>query len=91
MLSLAVGPAEKEGISRITTVVPGRDESISKLVQQLYKLIDIHEEIVSFQVHDITHYSKAVDVSNHTITLEQVDKQGCRCSEKLQISGMDYT
>ncbi|KAL6531452.1 hypothetical protein OROMI_027815 [Orobanche minor] len=41
--SLAVGPAEREGISLVTTVVPGTDDSIGKLVQKFYKLMDVHE------------------------------------------------
>lgn len=39
--SLAVGPAEQVGISRLTMVVPGDDQEIEQLVKQLYKLISV--------------------------------------------------
>ena len=39
--SLAVGPAEKPGISRITMVVPGDDQVVEQLTKQLYKLINV--------------------------------------------------
>lgn len=39
--SLAVGPAENIGISRITMVVPGDKETIEQLTKQLYKLINV--------------------------------------------------
>ncbi|NEP62132.1 MAG: acetolactate synthase small subunit [Symploca sp. SIO2G7] len=46
--SLAVGPAEQSGISRITMVVPGDDGVIEQLTKQLYKLINV------LKVNDIT-------------------------------------
>nr|YP_009296639.1 acetohydroxyacid synthase small subunit [Apophlaea sinclairii]AOM65779.1 acetohydroxyacid synthase small subunit [Apophlaea sinclairii] len=46
--SLAVGPAEEEGISRITMVIPGDNHTVEQLTKQLYKLINI------LKVQDIT-------------------------------------
>lgn len=46
--SLVVGPAEEEGISRITMVVSGDNRTIEQLTKQLYKLINI------LKVQDIT-------------------------------------
>ncbi len=46
--SLAVGPAEQVGISRITMIVPGDERSIEQLTKQLYKLIEV------LKVQDIT-------------------------------------
>ena len=39
--SLAVGPCEEPGMSRITIVVAGDDEKIEQVMKQLNKLIDI--------------------------------------------------
>nr|YP_010198579.1 acetohydroxyacid synthetase small subunit [Gracilaria pacifica]UAD86995.1 acetohydroxyacid synthetase small subunit [Gracilaria pacifica] len=39
--SLAVGPAEKVGISRITMIVNGDNRTIEQLTKQLYKLVNI--------------------------------------------------
>ena len=46
--SLAVGPTEKTGISRITMIVSGDNRTIEQLTKQLYKLINI------LKVQDIT-------------------------------------
>lgn len=46
--SLAVGPAEETGVSRITMVVPGDDDTIEQLTKQLHKLINV------LKVTDIT-------------------------------------
>ncbi|MEM9510287.1 MAG: acetolactate synthase small subunit [Cyanobacteria bacterium P01_E01_bin.35] len=39
--SLAVGPAEQVGVSRITMVVPGDEKVVEQLIKQLYKLVSV--------------------------------------------------
>ncbi len=46
--SLAVGPTEQVGVSRIIMVVPGDDDTIEQLTKQLHKLINV------IKVSDIT-------------------------------------
>jgi len=46
--SLAVGPAEQIGVSRITMVVQGDNRTIEQLTKQLYKLVNI------LDVQDVT-------------------------------------
>nr|YP_009315314.1 Acetohydroxyacid synthetase small subunit [Yamadaella caenomyce]SCW23769.1 Acetohydroxyacid synthetase small subunit [Yamadaella caenomyce] len=46
--SLAVGPAERLGVSRITMVVPGDNRTVEQLIKQLYKLVNI------LKVSDVT-------------------------------------
>ena len=39
-----MGPSEKEGMSRIVTVIPGsKDEGTSKISKQLLKLINVEQ------------------------------------------------
>ena len=47
--SLAVGPTEEAGISRMTFVVEGGDSIVEQVEKQLYKLIDV------VKVSDLTH------------------------------------
>jgi acetolactate synthase I/III small subunit len=47
--SLAVGPTEQEGISRMTIVVDGATTQMEQVEKQLYKLIEV------IKVSDITH------------------------------------
>ncbi|MFN5194867.1 MAG: acetolactate synthase small subunit [Cyanobacteriota bacterium] len=39
--SLAVGPAERQGVSRLTMVVEGDDRTLEQMVKQLNKLINV--------------------------------------------------
>jgi acetolactate synthase I/III small subunit len=39
--SLAIGPSEMKGIARITLVLPGTSASVTQIIKQLYKIINV--------------------------------------------------
>ncbi|WP_373478783.1 acetolactate synthase small subunit [Geminocystis sp.] len=73
--SLAVGPAEQLGISRITMVVPDDDETIEQLIKQLHKLINV------IKITDIT----KIPCVERELMLVKVSTNSQTRSEVLQI------
>jgi len=73
--SLAVGPAEEIGVSRITMVVPGEERTIEQLTKQLYKLVNI------LRVQDITD----VPCVERELILLKVNADTTKRSEILEI------
>ena len=73
--SLAVGPAEQPGISRITMGVPGDERTIEQLTKQLYKLVNI------LKVQDIT----SVPCVERELMLLKVNTTNTSRSEILEI------
>ena len=53
--SLAVGPSEKEGMSRITMVVPGEPSAVEKLTKQLLKLVNVASVT---ELHKVPHVAR---------------------------------
>jgi acetolactate synthase I/III small subunit len=74
--SLAVGPAEQVGISRITMVVPGDDNIIEQLIKQLYKLISV------LKVQDITQ----IPCVERELMLVKVKATASNRSEVIQVA-----
>ena len=74
--SLAVGPAEQVGVSRITMVVPGDDKVIEQLIKQLYKLISV------LKVQDIT----KVPCVERELMLVKVRATASNRSEVIQVA-----
>ncbi|BAW97467.1 acetolactate synthase, small subunit [[Synechococcus] sp. NIES-970] len=73
--SLAVGPAEKEGISRITMVVPCDEKEIEQVSAQLDKLIHVRE------VNDVT----AKPCVERELMLVKVNADATQRSEVMQL------
>ena len=73
--SIAVGPTEKEGISRMTIVVNGDSATVEQVRKQLDKVIDV------IKVHDITQDS----VVDRELALIKVKTTSANRSEIIQI------
>jgi len=76
--SLAVGPAEHEGVSRITMVLPGDNKIIEQLTKQLYKLINV------LKVQDIT----SLPCVERELMLLKVQTNNSTRSEILEIASI---
>ena len=74
--SLAVGPAEQVGVSRITMVVPGDDTVVEQLIKQLYKLISV------LKVQDITQ----IPCVERELMLVKVKATASSRSEVIQVA-----
>ena len=76
--SLAVGPAEQTGVSRITMVVPGDDQIIEQLTKQLYKLVNV------LKVQDIT----ATPCVERELMLLKINATTAMRSEVIEIANI---
>jgi len=76
--SLAVGPTEEEGLSRMTIVVDGATTVVEQVEKQLYKLIDV------VKVADITHKG----VVARELCLIKVRCPNGKRSEVIQLAGV---
>ena len=71
-----MGPAEQEGVSRITMVVPGDDRIIEQLTKQLYKLVNV------LKVQDITE----IPCVERELMLLKVNATSSNRSEIIELS-----
>nr|YP_009397202.1 acetohydroxyacid synthetase small subunit [Thuretia quercifolia]ARW66388.1 acetohydroxyacid synthetase small subunit [Thuretia quercifolia] len=76
--SLAVGPAEKIGVSRITMTVTGNNRTIEQLIKQLSKLVNI------LQVYNITN----VPCVERELMLIKINAQKSERSYILEIANI---
>ena len=77
--SLAVGPCEEPGMSRITIVVIGDDEKVEQVMKQLNKLIDV------IKVSDLTENER---VERELALIKVTAEQGSSRAEIMQIASI---